>query len=114
MSLGADSARKVSKKINDLLSRQKFVNVVFAAAPSQSEFLASLSQQDVDWQRVNAFHMDEYLGLPLNAKQRFGNFLKDRIFDKASFRSVNYLLNNTADPDAECERIRQTIDTSPS
>ena len=37
---------------------------MFAAAPSQNEVLAQLlEEKDIDWGRVNAFHMDEYIGI---------------------------------------------------
>ena len=53
--------------------------MIFAAAPSQEEFLAALCRQEnIDWSRIHAFHMDEYVQLPDEAPQRFGNFLKER------------------------------------
>ena len=62
--MGAGAATDVGDKINDLLAHKEFVNIIFAAAPSQNEFLYHLSKrQDVCWNRVNAFHMDEYIGL---------------------------------------------------
>jgi glucosamine-6-phosphate deaminase len=57
--------------------------MIFAAAPSQSEMLAALREaKDIDWQRVTAFHMDEYLGLPPDAPQHFGLWLRHAIFDQ--------------------------------
>jgi len=54
--MGADAANDVGDKIKDLLSRQEFVNIIFAAAPSQNEFLYFLAQRhDVRWDKVNAF-----------------------------------------------------------
>src|SRR6185437_1112832 len=83
LQMGNDAAYDVSERIRELLLRRNFVNIIFAAAPSQNEFLSSLSQQpDVDWSRVNAFHMDEYVGLDENAPQRFSQFLRESIFDK--------------------------------
>ena len=87
--MGSAAAEDVTNKITELLAKKKEINIIFAAAPSQSEFLASLcSKKSLDWRRVNAFHMDEYVGLPGNAPQRFGNFLKEAIFDKLPFRNV--------------------------
>src|SRR5437764_10482663 len=58
--MGAEAAKDVAKKIKELLSfKQGTINIIFAAAPSQIEFLSSLSQeQGIDWGRVNGFHMD--------------------------------------------------------
>ena len=66
--------------------------MIFAAAPSQSEMLAALRRQKgVDWSRVTAFHMDEYLGLPAGAPQRFGLWLRRAIFDHLPFSSVHII-----------------------
>ena len=102
--MGLVAANDVAEKIRTLLACQAEVNMIFAAAPSQNEFLETLSSSDhIDWQRINAFHMDEYVGLPVDAPQGFGNFLKARIFDKQPFRSVNYLNGNCLPAD-ECDR----------
>lgn len=128
--MGADAAKMVITKITDLLSRQQEVNMIFAAAPSQNEFLDFLSggkdvdkkdldeknvdEKDVEWNRVNAFHMDEYLGLSEKAPQGFGNFLKERLFDKLPFRTVNYLKGNAADPLGECRRYAELLSQYPA
>lgn len=108
--MGAAAAYDVSEKIKELLSKQNFVNIIFAAAPSQNEFLSSLSQQkEVDWNRVNAFHMDEYVGLDKNDPKCFGNFLKERIFDQVPFHEVHYLDGSTDDPNTECQRYTDLL-----
>ena len=90
--MGRAAADAVIKRIEELLEKQEFVNMIFAAAPSQNEFLEALVQHGgIEWNRINAFHMDEYIGLPADAPQRFGQFLDDRLFKKVPFRSVNYL-----------------------
>lgn len=103
--MGASAAAKAAARIRTLLAEQELVNIIFAAAPSQNEFLAALVQQpDIDWKHVNAFHMDEYVGLNDAAPQRFGRFLEERIFKKLPFNVVNYLNGNATTPDEECER----------
>jgi glucosamine-6-phosphate deaminase len=89
--MGKRAATAVAEQIRTLLSVKSEVNVVFAAAPSQNEFLASLIQEDLDWGSMNAFHMDEYIGLDENAPQAFGNFLQERLFGKRPFKSVHFL-----------------------
>jgi glucosamine-6-phosphate deaminase len=103
--MGSEAARMVCERISQLLEHREFVNIIFAAAPSQNEFLAALCDNTtVDWRRVNAFHMDEYTGLPKDAPQAFGSFLKRKIFDRLPFHSVNYLNGTADDIEAECNR----------
>ena len=79
--MGEAAATEAAACLNKLLSEKECVNVIFAAAPSQNEFLETHAMKDVDWSRVNAFHMDEYIGLAADAQQGFGNFLRRAIFD---------------------------------
>lgn len=90
--MGTQAATDAAATLRYLLTHQETVNVIFAAAPSQQELLEALQKEPgVAWDRINAFHMDEYINLPSDAPQRFGNFLKAAIFDKVDFRTVNYI-----------------------
>lgn len=112
--LGEKAAADVSERITQLLTVKDNINIIFAAAPSQNEFLENLrNDQSIPWERINAFHMDEYLGLAENAKQAFGNFLKDALFDRVAFRNVYYINGNTANINEECLRYGQLITDNP-
>ncbi|GHU99547.1 glucosamine-6-phosphate deaminase [Bacteroidia bacterium] len=89
--MGVAAAEAISAYVRQLHTRKKEINIVFAAAPSQNEFLNALQKCDLPWDSINAFHMDEYIGLEEDARQGFGNFLRSRIFDMVPFRSVHYL-----------------------
>lgn len=112
--LGEVAANDVSSKIRELLEAKDEVNIIFAAAPSQTEFLASLRAKDLEWDRINALHMDEYVGLDQNAPQLFGNFLKDNIFGHVPFKSIHYLNGKADDLQAECERYAGLLDRYPA
>jgi N-acetylglucosamine-6-phosphate deacetylase len=90
--MGAHAAADIAREIRACLGKQPGVRMVFAAAPSQSEMLAALREQKgIDWSRVTAFHMDEYLGLPADAPQRFGLWLRRAIFDYLPFAAVHLI-----------------------
>ena len=62
--MGEVAAADIRACILSLLEKQEQVTMVFGAAPSQNDVLASLTAcTDIDWSRINAFHMDEYIGL---------------------------------------------------
>ena len=90
--MGEAAAAEAGAYLRQLLSSQEEVRVVFAAAPSQNEFLSALCRESgINWRRVHALHMDEYVGLPSDAPQGFGNFLRRAIFDKLPFGKVDYI-----------------------
>ncbi len=89
--MGDAAAKDASACINRVLAEKGEANIIFAAAPSQNEFLRSLLEKPVDWERVNALHMDEYIGLSSDAPQGFGNFLRRAIFDHVPLKSISYI-----------------------
>ena len=60
--LGAAAAENLTARIAELVKTKDQVNIIFASAPSQNEFLAELLKKDIQWGKINAFHMDEYFG----------------------------------------------------
>lgn len=108
--MGKQAAIDVAKVMNEHLEREEELNMIFAAAPSQQEFMQYLTaNKSIKWEKVNAFHMDEYIGLDVDAPQGFGNFLKHRLFSKVPFKSVNYINGQASDPDKECERYSELL-----
>lgn len=107
--MGAAAARATAELIRHLLASQPEVNMIFAAAPSQNEFLAALAEQPIEWSRINAFHMDEYVGLDEHSPQTFARYLATHLFDKMPFKSIHYLHGATEDPAAECRRYADLL-----
>lgn len=109
--MGQAAADTVALAVAEMLYEKEEVNMVFAAAPSQEEFLAAFQQKSyLAWDRINAFHMDEYIGLAPDAPQRFGVFLRDRLFEKQPFKSVNYINGTAADTGEECARYTRLLE----
>ncbi len=114
--MGEVAAKDIHDCIVGLLGEKEEINMIFAAAPSQNDVIESLiSYDDIDWNRINAFHMDEYIGLDKqDADAGFGKFLYDRIFGKVPFKSVNYLDGKNPDSNKECERYSQLLKNNPT
>ncbi len=113
-SLAENAAMMVSDKIKYLLSLKQNINIIFAAAPSQNEFLDELVlDKSIDWSRINGFHMDEYLGIPHDAPQLFGNFLRERLFDRVTFKSANFIHAKPHNVEQECERYTALLNNFP-
>lgn len=115
LQMGKCAATEVTDKLCELLEKKAEINMVFAAAPSQNEFLNQLTHsKKINWTRINAFHMDEYIGIDPEAPQSFGNFLRQRIFDKVPFKSVNYLNGCAKNLEEECERYSELLTRYPA
>lgn len=113
--MGKVAALDIKAKIKELLSTKAEINMIFAAAPSQNDVLKSLAEdKEIEWNRVNAYHMDEYIGLSKDAPQGFGNFLKDHIFGLAPFKSINYIDCTATNPEQEAERYGKLLLENPT
>ncbi|MBQ6829971.1 MAG: glucosamine-6-phosphate deaminase [Clostridia bacterium] len=112
--MGDCAGQEACTFIKQLLSTKESINVMFAAAPSQNETLAALlADPDIAWERINAFHMDEYVGLDPAHPAGFRNFLKRAIFDLKPFKSVNLLNGNADDIAAEAARYDRLLRENP-
>lgn len=112
--MGKAAARDIGECLRSLLRQKEQVNVIFAAAPSQNEVLAELvADKSIPWNRVNAFHMDEYIGLAAGAPQAFGNFLRAHIFGLVNMASVHYIDATAPDAAAECARYTKILQKYP-
>jgi glucosamine-6-phosphate deaminase len=111
--LGKAAGEEIADWIRTRLASHPRVRVVFAAAPSQNEMLDTLAESiGIDWPRVEAFHMDEYVGLPAAAPQRFGRYLEERLFSRVR-PGVVQLIDGRADPEAECRRYAALLAAAP-
>lgn len=91
--MGRFAASEIATELRARLARQAGVRMVFASAPSQSDVVDALvAEPDIDWSRVTAFHMDEYIGLAPDAPERFGSWLGRYIFDRLPFKAVYRIL----------------------
>jgi glucosamine-6-phosphate deaminase len=107
--LGQEAAHDIAEAMRTRLQSQPHLRMIFAAAPSQSEMLEALIREPgIDWHRTTAFHMDEYIGLPEGAPQRFGLSLRSAIFDRVPFASF-HLIQPGNDLDGTCSEYSQKL-----
>lgn len=111
--LGAAAGADIAVCLRRLLEESGTVRIVFAAAPSQDATLAALATAEgIDWRRITAFHMDEYIGLPAHASQRFAAYLDRQLFDRVRPGTV-HRIDTTADANAECIRYGRLVVAAP-
>ncbi len=114
--MGKCAAADIRERIIELLSKKPVINMIFAAAPSQNDVLASLLEyEDIEWNRINAYHMDEYIALGKeDLDKSFGAYLTEHIFGKKTFASVNLINATACDAEAECKRYSKLLAENPT
>ena len=111
--MGRAAAEAAAQRIRQAAKDKGSVRVVFAAAPSQSDFLEALQEiPDIPWRQVTAFHMDEYVGLPAEAPQRFANWLDSHLFSNVPLGTV-HRINGSGNATEICHGYGEQINESP-
>lgn len=110
--MGEKAAEKGASFIREAIGQRGEANIILATGASQFEMLSSLVKENVDWTKVTAFHLDEYIGLPISHPASFRRYLKERFADKVPIKKFHYV-NGKEDPEEECKRLGRMIQAHP-
>ncbi|WP_423920963.1 6-phosphogluconolactonase [Frigoribacterium sp. 2-23] len=112
--LGRAAASDAATRLRAALDTQPTARLMLAAAPSQEATLRWLIREPgIDWARVDAFHMDDYIGLPASAPQGFGNWLVSRFVEPLDGAPTFHRIDTTNDPQDEARRYGDTMGHDP-
>ncbi len=91
--------------VEDTVSGGGSAGIIFAAAPSQNDILASLrAGTRIDWPRITAYHLDEYVGLGADHPASFRRFIREHLLDHVPVAAFHQLRGDAPDPEAEAAR----------
>ena len=103
-----DAVRLTARLIADAINAKPEFKLGLATGATMEAVYAELAamnqRKEVDFSLVKTFNLDEYIGLPLEAPQRFGTYLREHIMGCVPFRSVHYLDGTAQNIQAECQR----------
>jgi glucosamine-6-phosphate deaminase len=112
-SLGQAAADHAASSLRRTLSNQGSARLVAATGTSQFEFLDALTKApDINWSRVEVFHLDEYVGLPSTHPASFRKYLFERLIHKAGIASY-HLLDGDGDPEGTIKKIGAELQSKP-
>lgn len=117
--LGLAAARAAAAYLHDVIAAKGEARVIFACAPSQDEFLSSLIDVSksghtyVDWSRVTAFHMDDYVGLKASHPQSFRHYLQAHFLSKVKVGRFHPLPAEEPDAASVCTRYSALLSEKP-
>lgn len=107
--LGEIAAKKGAEIIQKCIEEKGEAAIIVATGASQFEMLEELIKKEIDWSKVTGFHLDEYIGMPMEHPASFRKYLKERFVDKIGLKEFNYI-NADSDPQKECDRLSEIID----
>jgi glucosamine-6-phosphate deaminase len=113
-SLGRAAAEQAAMAVKRAIADRGRARIVAATAASQLEFLDALTRMPgIDWKRVEAFHLDEYIGLPITHPGSFRKMLMEQLVSKTGIADYHLLPGDASDPAAAVREASQQLAAAP-
>lgn len=110
VSLGRAAADQAATAIRRAIAERGRARIIAATGASQLEFLDALTKADgIDWGKVEGFHLDEYIGLPITHPASFRKYLRERFVSKIGIAKFHFIEGDAADPSAVAREVGQQI-----
>ena len=111
--MSREAAQHAAGVLRNAIATQGSARIIAATGASQFEFLENLTKAEgIDWSKVEMFHLDEYVGLPLSHPASFRKYLRERLIEPAGISNY-HLLDGEADPQKVCDEIGREIARAP-
>jgi len=101
--LGMSAAKHVAQVLRDCIKENGRARIVLSTGASQFPFFKHFVNEDIDWSKVEMFHLDEYVGIPPEHPASFQKYLRERFVNKVNLGKY-HLIDGQADP---AETIRE-------
>jgi len=114
LALARAAAHEAASRIRAAVGAHGYARIVAATGTSQIAFLDRLTRDaDVDWSKVELFHLDEYVGLPDDHPASFRRYLRERLIQAAGIARFE-LIDGSGDPDVVCEELGRKLAARPA
>jgi glucosamine-6-phosphate deaminase len=111
--LGWAAAEQAAAALRRAINERGRARIVVATGASQLEFLDALTRtRDIDWQRVEMFHLDEYIGLPMTHPASFRKYLLENFIQKTGIANY-HLLDGEGDAREVAQRMGESLNAAP-
>ena len=111
--MGAAAAADVYNQLSHAITERGTANIIIGTGASQYPLHDELLRKDLDWSRINVFHLDEYIGLDDTHPASFRRFLRERIAEKVNPRHTWYINGDSPDIGSEIRRYTQLLIDNP-
>ena len=113
-SLSKAAADQAASAIRKAIAGKGSARIIAATAASQIDFLDELTREPgIDWTRVEAFHLDEYIGLPITHPGSFRKMLLEQLIQKTGIKKYHLLDGDTSDPAEVVVRVGEDLASAP-
>ena len=113
IAVGEAAAKHAAQSLRRVLANSSTARIIAATGASQLDFLESLTSfPEIDWERVEMFHLDEYIGIPDTHIASFRKYLMERFVQKTGMKRY-HLLDGECDPNDVIRKIGGELKSHP-
>jgi glucosamine-6-phosphate deaminase len=119
LSLGRAAAEQAATAIRRAIAENGRARIIAATGASQFEFLDALTRAldmdwpSIDWKKVEAFHLDEYIGLPATHPASFRKVLMERLVRKTGITEFHAIDGDADDPSVIVREVGKELASAP-
>lgn len=110
--LGNASAIHAAKLVNDAIAKQGYARILLSTGASQFPFFVEFVKQNIDWSKVEMFHLDEYVGISEEHPASFKRYLLDRFVNVVNLKCA-YLINGQKNPEETIAELTALLNEKP-
>ncbi len=111
--MGTAAADYVSDIIQKAIEEKGVANLVLGTGASQYPLHDELFKNEINWSKINLFHLDEYIGISSNHPASFRRFLRERVAEKIFPGNVYYINGDSSDLAGEISRYEDLLKRNP-
>ena len=106
--VGAAAAKQAAAKLNEVIAEKGSARLLLSTGASQFTFFESFVKENVDWSKVEMFHLDEYVGISDDHPASFKKYLLERFINKVN-PGKYHLLSGQGNPDETIARVSAAL-----
>ncbi len=111
--LGKYAGKETGKIIRQAIHQKGYANIVLATGTSQFDTINQLVKEDVPWEKVTVFHLDEYIGVSNTHPASFQKYLQERFVDQVKKLGSIYFIDGESSPEEACRHLGELISKHP-
>ena len=110
--LGIRSADHAAALINEAIAAKGSARILLSTGASQFPFFDEFVTRDIDWSKVEMFHLDEYVGISKDHPASFNFYLTNRFVNKVN-PGKYHLIDGTKNPEETIAELTALLDETP-
>lgn len=111
--LGLSAAQLTAKELTKSIETQGYARLLLSTGSSQFDTIDALVKEDIDWSKVEMFHLDEYIGLPEGHIASFRKYLKERFLNHINIKEAILVNGEAEDLGEELKRLEKKLREKP-